>query len=84
MSIKGSYRKVKRRMRWVGRLVGVFCGFFAYEYLAANPHTEFLGAADPYVGAVIGYIAGNLFVTLGAIWLLGIVGEVFSRLLGRR
>lgn len=79
-----TYRKMKRKVRWVARLVGVFCGFFAYEYLSVNPHPEVLGAADPYAGAVVGYVAGNLLVTLGAVWLLGLIVEIFCRLLGRR
>ena len=79
-----TYRKVKRKMRWFARLVGVFCGFFAFEYLSASPHPPVLGVADPYAGAVVGYLVGNLLVTIGAIWMLGIVTNVFSRLLGRR
>lgn len=79
-----TYRNMKRKTRWLARLVGIFCAFFAYEYLTANPHPQVLGAADPYAGAIVGYLMGNLLVIGGAIWLLGLMRELVSRLFGRR
>ncbi len=78
------YRKIRYKIRWLSRLFGVFCGFFAYEYLSANPHPEVLGAADPYLGAFVGYILGTWLVVFAFIWVIKTLMEVFGLLLGRR
>ena len=79
-----TYRNLRRKLRWLARAVGVFCGFFAFEYISANPHPQVFGAIDPYAGAVAGYLIGSVVLTLVVVWLLGRVTGLFLRLLGRR
>ncbi|NQW01105.1 MAG: hypothetical protein HQ483_15470 [Rhodospirillales bacterium] len=78
------YGRIKRRLRWAARAVGVFGGLFAYEYVSANPHPDVFGAADPYAAAVVGYILGNLLLTLAVVWLLRRIWGLFGSLRGRR
>jgi len=76
-----TYRRFRRKFRWIARLVGVFCGFFAYEYLSANPHTEVLGAADPYAGAVVGYFIGSWLVVFAFVWVVKSIFGMIGRLI---
>lgn len=76
-----SYRNIRRKIRWVARLVGIFCGFFVYEYISANPHAEILGVTNPYVGAVAGYFIGTWLVGFGFAWFIRTLLGLFSRLI---
>ncbi len=83
MVIGRSLRAVNRKVRWVGRLVGVFLAFFTYELLSRHYQTDYLGAADPYAGAVLAYIIGGWLVTFMIVWFLGSLVRSLFRLFGR-
>jgi len=76
-------RAVNRKVRWVGRLVGVFLAMFAYELLSGPYQTDYLGALDPYAGAALAYVIGSWLVTFMVVWFFSSVLRTVWRLLGR-
>ena len=76
-------RAISRKVRWLGRLVGLFLAFFTYELLSKHYHTDYFGAADPYAGAVLAYLIGGWVVTFIIVWFFGSLIRNLSRLFGR-
>jgi len=76
-------RMMNRKVRWLGRIVGVFLAFFTFELLNNGYEPDILGAADPYAGAALAYIVGGWLVAFSVAWFISAVIRTFSRLLGR-
>jgi len=74
---------MNRKVRWLGRVVGVFLAFFTYELLSNEYKPDILGDADPYAGAALAYVVGGWLVAFLVAWFISAVIRTFSRLLGR-
>lgn len=76
-------RAINRKVRWLGRLVGVFLAMFTYELLSGYYHTDYLGVADPYAGAVLAYFVGGWLVMFIVAWFFSSLLTTLRRLFGR-
>jgi len=76
-------RAVNRKLRWVGRLVGLFLAFLVFELLSKHYETDYMGALDPYIGALLAYTVGGWLVTFIVFWFLGSMVRNLFRLFGR-
>jgi len=76
-------RTVNRKVRWLGRLIGIFLALFTFELLSGPYQTDYLGVADPYVGAALAYFVGGWLVVFVVAWFFSSVLRTASRLFGR-
>ncbi len=78
------FRTLRRPLRWIQRLAGLFLAFFAYELLSGPYQTDYFGAADPYIGAAVAYVIGGWVVTLVAFWIIRTFTTGLLRIFSRR
>ena len=78
--MKSQLRIFNRSVRWLRRGAGLFLAFFAFELLSGPYQTSYLGAADPYIGAMIAYVVGGTIVAFSIGWILGGLYRMFAAL----
>jgi len=84
MALGRTLRKAKRRLKWVARLIGLFTALFAYELSQIEGYEpDILGAADPYLAAVVGYVVGQWIVFFAMFWFVNAMREIGGYFLRR-